>query len=220
LTLSERGPYGWRNMIRTKQAPSEQDTRERVIRAAADLFADRGYAGTSISAIREASGVLPSSIYWEFGNKEGVFAAVLEDSTERWLAGSTRAVARLMRQRASASGNILEPYFDFMAEALAARPEGLRLMLLVSVERRHGDSKPIEIIRAARRQAVEGLARVFAGAGLVAAEPESEEALDVARLIMMCFDGAVVAAQIDADAGDFKRMFRKLYSALRQGGGS
>lgn len=37
-------------------------TRERVIRAAAELFATRGFAATSISAIRNASGALPSSI--------------------------------------------------------------------------------------------------------------------------------------------------------------
>ena len=46
-----------------------------MLRAAAELFSERGYAATSISAICKASGVVPSSIYWVFGNKAGVFAA-------------------------------------------------------------------------------------------------------------------------------------------------
>ena len=66
------------------------ETRQRVLRAASELFSARGFAGTSISAIRAASGVLPSSIYWEFGSKEGLLAAVLEDAAEQWLTTDAR----------------------------------------------------------------------------------------------------------------------------------
>jgi AcrR family transcriptional regulator len=59
--------------------------RERVLDAAARLMADRGYAGTSISAICSASGLPPSSVYWHFRNKEGVLQAVLDRAARRAL---------------------------------------------------------------------------------------------------------------------------------------
>jgi hypothetical protein len=101
-----------------------------------------------------------------------------------------------------------------MAETLAERPEGLRLMLLVAVERRDGDERSMEIIRSVRQRAVEALARLFAAAGLAGADAESEIARDTARLAIACFDGAVVAAQIDGDGDDLRRVFALLHAGM------
>lgn len=46
-----------------------EQTRSRVLDAAAEVFADRGYGRASISAIAEAAGVSPETIYARFGNK-------------------------------------------------------------------------------------------------------------------------------------------------------
>ena len=200
-------------MVRLREKLSrEQDTRDRVLRAAAELFATRGYAATSISAIRETSGVLPSSIYWEFGSKEGIFAAVLEDSAKRWLEESSRGIARAMRE--TESEQRLAGYFRYMADALAARPEFLRLMLLMALERREGDEASLEMVRAHRRQAVEGLARLFVAGGIVDADAPPGAAEDIARLSIACFDGAFAAAQIDGGEADLRRMFELLQGAL------
>ena len=197
-----------------QKTKAEQDTRVRVLRTASELFAARGYAATSISAIREASGVLPSSIYWEFGNKEGIFAAVLEDSAARWLAQSTRGIMRAMRARTGSNLDRLAAYFDYMANAMAERPEFVRLTLLIAVERREGDEACLEIVRSVRQRAVEALTRLFVATGLV--EPNGDEAAarDVARLAIACFDGAFAAAQIDADAVDLRRVISLLYASL------
>src|SRR3712207_2719799 len=86
-------------------APAGDDgppgTRQRVLDAAAELFAAHGFAGTSISAIRKASGVLPSSIYWEFGSKQGILAAVLEDSADRWLDQAAQSARRAIERSAA-----------------------------------------------------------------------------------------------------------------------
>jgi len=190
------------------------DTRQRVLKAAAELFATRGYAATSISAICGASGVLPSSMYWEFGNKAGIFAAVLEDSAERWLEQSTRSVVRAMRDRPGSNVDRLAAYFDYMAEALAEGPEFLRLMIMVALERSHADPRAIEIVRLHRARSVETVARLVAAFGLERPGPDGVTARDVALLTIACFDGAFTAAQIDADAADLRRMFTLLYSAM------
>jgi AcrR family transcriptional regulator len=190
------------------------DTRRQVLKAAGRLFATRGYAATSISAICRDSGVAPSSIYWEFGNKAGVLAAVLEDSAERWLDQSTRSVVKAMRDRPGTGVDRLVPYFDYMADALAEGPDFLRLMIMVALERQHADPRALEIIRSHRARAVAAVARILGAFGLERPEPDGVTARDLAQLTIACFDGAFAAAQIDSEAVDLRRMFALLYSAL------
>jgi AcrR family transcriptional regulator len=55
-----------------------RSTRERLIRAARELFGERGYDGTSIGAVLEASGVARGALYHHFPSKEALFDAVLD----------------------------------------------------------------------------------------------------------------------------------------------
>lgn len=192
----------------------KRDTRQRVLKAAAELFATHGYAATSISAICRASGVLPSSLYWEFGNKAGILAAVLEDSSKRWLEQSSGSLIQAVRARSSSNVDPLAMYFDYMAEALAEGPEFLRLMMMVGLERHDGDEASLEIVRAHRQRAIEGIARLFLAGGLIAPSVDAEKAQDIARLAVACFDGAFAAAQIDGATADLRRMFALLRSAM------
>jgi AcrR family transcriptional regulator len=61
-----------------------QRSREAILDAALELMTQRGYAGTSISQICAASGLPPSSLYWHFRSKEGLFDAVLSREVERF----------------------------------------------------------------------------------------------------------------------------------------
>ncbi|MBI2314431.1 MAG: TetR/AcrR family transcriptional regulator [Betaproteobacteria bacterium] len=63
------------------QAGHEEPTRrEELLRTAVDLFARYGYTGTSIRDIANAAGMSVSNIYHYFGNKEGLWLAILEYS--------------------------------------------------------------------------------------------------------------------------------------------
>src|SRR6476659_10517749 len=78
-------------MILTETAPTErqqqgESSRELILDATEKLMATRGFAATSISDIRTACGLPPSSIYWHFGSKEGVLAAVMERGAQRYFA--------------------------------------------------------------------------------------------------------------------------------------
>jgi AcrR family transcriptional regulator len=42
------------------------------------VFWRKGYEGASLSDLTEAMGINPPSLYAAFGNKEGLFRAVLE----------------------------------------------------------------------------------------------------------------------------------------------
>ncbi|HKE98401.1 MAG TPA: helix-turn-helix domain-containing protein [Actinomycetes bacterium] len=52
--------------------------RDAVLRAARDLFWERGYEATSVADLEARTGLNRSSLYQEFGSKHGLFEAALE----------------------------------------------------------------------------------------------------------------------------------------------
>src|ERR1700754_1186855 len=70
----------------TKKQQQGEQSRELILDVTERLMATRGYAATSISDIRKACGLPPSSIYWHFGSKEGLLAAVMERGADRFFA--------------------------------------------------------------------------------------------------------------------------------------
>src|SRR5580700_5371320 len=79
--------------------PSEV-TRERIMKAAARLFAERGYDGTSIRAIVAKARVNQAAINYHFEGKDGLYREVLRAAframTEHQLAhaGEVKAMSR------------------------------------------------------------------------------------------------------------------------------
>jgi AcrR family transcriptional regulator len=59
------------------KAKKEGSTSERILAAATEIFANRGYHGTSMSAITKAAGVNKALIFYYFDSKEGLFDAVV-----------------------------------------------------------------------------------------------------------------------------------------------
>lgn len=71
---------------RTPGRPSGQaegEIREAILQAAARLFADAGYVGTSVQAIVDAAGTTKPMVYYYFRNKEGLYREVVETSYGR-----------------------------------------------------------------------------------------------------------------------------------------
>ncbi|MDO9510424.1 MAG: TetR/AcrR family transcriptional regulator [Bacteroidales bacterium] len=67
----------------------QDDTRERIVTAARELFARFGYRKTTIDDIAQAHGKAKSSVYYYFKGKEDIFEAVIESE------------ARILRQKLS-----------------------------------------------------------------------------------------------------------------------
>lgn len=57
---------------------SAVDVRANILEIAEDLFAEKGYAATSVRGIADRAGVNPAMIHYYFGNKESLLKAVLE----------------------------------------------------------------------------------------------------------------------------------------------
>lgn len=61
-----------------KFTPRSEETRQYIIETTADLFNTRGYAGTSMSDITEATKLTKGSVYGNFENKEEVALAAVD----------------------------------------------------------------------------------------------------------------------------------------------
>ena len=61
-------------------------TRERIVSAAAELFAERGFHATPMTAVAEASGLSQSGLLHHFPTKDGLLAEVLRERDVRDLA--------------------------------------------------------------------------------------------------------------------------------------
>jgi AcrR family transcriptional regulator len=60
-----------------------QLTHEALVHAAAQVFARRGYEGGTLDEIAERAGFTTGAVYSNFGSKEELFLAVLEDRNQR-----------------------------------------------------------------------------------------------------------------------------------------
>jgi AcrR family transcriptional regulator len=67
--------------------PAHSSNRARILDTASRVFAREGFAGASIDMIAIEAGVSRQTVYNQVGDKEKVFAAVVEDTTEKANAG-------------------------------------------------------------------------------------------------------------------------------------
>jgi AcrR family transcriptional regulator len=60
----------------------ENNSRERLLETATELFAEKGYAATSVREIVERAGVSKPVLYYYFKSKDGLFYAILDWAAE------------------------------------------------------------------------------------------------------------------------------------------
>ena len=89
------------------------DTREKLLKAAEELFVESGFDGVSISEIARKSGTTKGHLYYYFKNKEELFEAVLRrhlDAQRDMLAAAAAAGGGIKERIHTA----LDSYIDFI----------------------------------------------------------------------------------------------------------
>jgi TetR/AcrR family acrAB operon transcriptional repressor len=77
-------------MRRTKEEAAQ--TRQDLLAAALTVFSQKGYEAARLEDIAEISGVTRGAIYFHFGNKAGLFMALVEDASTLGVQAIDRAV--------------------------------------------------------------------------------------------------------------------------------
>jgi AcrR family transcriptional regulator len=80
----------------------KSEVRERILAAAAGLFAERGYAGATIGQIAKAAGIAPSSVYVYFKSKLEIVFAIYDP----WLKEHLELLAREVEALATAEAKV------------------------------------------------------------------------------------------------------------------
>jgi AcrR family transcriptional regulator len=73
-----------RAKVRRSVQERARATRRSLLEAAACLFAQHGYAGTSVNDISVRSGRTSGSVYFHYASKEGIALAVVRDGFATW----------------------------------------------------------------------------------------------------------------------------------------
>ncbi len=99
-------------------------TRERLLQAAKQLFAEKGFENASTVAIARAAATSESQLVKHFGSKEGLLEAIFEDSWEQ--------IGKQMRSLASlpTPAEKLRTLLETIVDALDRDPQLKQLMLL------------------------------------------------------------------------------------------
>jgi len=63
----------------TRRALAKQQTREKVLQAAREMFIERGYEGATIRDIARAAGMSTGAVFASFTDKPELFDAILSD---------------------------------------------------------------------------------------------------------------------------------------------
>ncbi|MBX3248463.1 MAG: TetR/AcrR family transcriptional regulator [Myxococcales bacterium] len=77
---------------RTRSKRAASDKRERILRAAIEVFAKNGFYATRVSEIAKAAGVADGTIYLYFENKDDVLVSIFEDRISKLLVVLRRAL--------------------------------------------------------------------------------------------------------------------------------
>lgn len=110
-----------------------EESRQAILDATLTIASERGYDGTTVALVTEATGLPASAIYWHFGNKDELLAATLEHSYRQWRAKAPTWVKRT--EPADVSERV-EKRFRRAARALVQSPEFWSLGLLLTFQQR------------------------------------------------------------------------------------
>ena len=194
---------------RRKRADGEL-SRERILEAATEIAAERGYEGTSIGLVSKKCGLPASSIYWHFKDKDDLIAAVIERSFGSWLSAWQIPESGAAEERFVGVG-------VQTAKALLDSPDFIRLGLMLALERRPVEPRArtmfIQIRGQAFQQLVGNVRDVMPG--LTDAEVQQ-----LATYAMAGADGLFIAKEIGGDAVDLVALFelhgRAIYDIARR----
>ena len=186
----------------TKKQQQGEQSRALILDATERLMATRGYAATSISDIRKACGLPPSSIYWHFGSKEGVLAAVMERGADRFFAAIPTSE--------DADGQLA-----VLSRLQLRHPLFLRLFYMLSLER-SDDPAVAGVVRRVRDTAIRRFRAAITRLLPADAPPAKAERVvtELTALAVALSDGVFFAEHLEPDGTDVERLYRRLSQAV------
>jgi AcrR family transcriptional regulator len=185
---------------------SAAEIRDRLLRAAAEVFAARGYEGTRVADIAAAAGVSNGALYSHFDGKADLLAQAVRKHGPRGLADLVRADPD-------------RPIADLLLAAgrrLPKRGDAAGALIVEALVAARRDPEVARVLRAHLAERADWVADLV-GAGQLAGE--LDEAVAPAAVAHFCLLLAMGSALIPTDlhgvdADDWDRLLRRVVAAL------
>lgn len=185
-------------------SPSGPPARERLVRTALRLFAERGYGGVSNREIVEACGLTKGAIYWYFESKEDLFRTVLSETLADFQMRLADGIGAAVTWQ-----DKLARLFTLFVEVLEATDDPHRDLLLLMLHQTPRGPGQADLGPATQQRMVQWIASILAERG------DSASTRDLVALIHAAGLGVLVQESLGASTA------RPVLSALLQvlGGG-
>jgi AcrR family transcriptional regulator len=181
---------------RSRSARAERrDAKQELLRAAADVFAERGFRDASIDEVAKRAGYSKGAVYWHFESKDDLFFTLVEEHVDRPM----REMIGLL-EAAPAERDMAPEGSRRFAELLAGQREWLLLdneywsQAVRDPDLRRRYAKRRRELRATLGKALAARARTL-GAGQIGIDPKR-----VATAIMALSIGLAQQALVDPRA--------------------
>ncbi|MGY4712228.1 TetR/AcrR family transcriptional regulator [Mycolicibacterium sp. CBM1] len=181
---------------RQRRADGEQ-SRNRILDAATEIAAERGYEGTSIGAVSAKCGLPASSIYWHFKDKDDLIAAVIERSFTHWLSVWQLPDDLVGRDR-------LMEIAVGSAKSFMDSPDFLRLGLMLALEHRPVEPRARAMFVQVRKQALDALVDSIPD---IVPGLTGDQVRQLATYAIAGADGLFIAKEIGGDSIDLLALF-------------
>jgi AcrR family transcriptional regulator len=188
------------------------DARERLLETAIGIFAQKGYAGTSVREIAEQAGVSKPVLYYYFKSKEGLFLTILEMAEN--------LQKQLLAEVLESQGTALDRFgllYRRVYEEVEAHKSFYKMI--------HGlifgppQGAPDYDFTRYHRHMIEAIRKIY-HAGLTAGEVRKFDADDVAYMVLSLIDFCLHVDQVQPQASDpqrAERLMRMAFKGIDQG---
>jgi AcrR family transcriptional regulator len=150
-----QAPRRYHSPLRAEQA---RRTRTRILDAAEQQFAQRGYGAATISAIASAADVAPDTVYATFKNKRGLLGALVEARVR----GATAPVLKQTGPQAVRAETDQRRQIEIFVPDITERIERVETVYRVVAEAARSDHEASELHKAMLEQRYANL-RKFVG---------------------------------------------------------
>jgi TetR/AcrR family transcriptional regulator len=115
-----------------------KETRQAILRAAEQVFAERGYAGARMDDVAAEVGIKRASMVYYFRDKRSLYVALLDD-----LYGELGERYRRVAAESSSLRDSMFGFLDAWATHVAERPGSVRILMWESARIRRASADPL-----------------------------------------------------------------------------
>ena len=186
--------------------PKAPNARDRVLNTAVAIFAQKGYAGTSVREIAEQAGVSKPVVYYYFTSKEGLFMAILEMAENL----QKKMLAEVLKSQGSVLDRLVMLYRKVYAEVEVH--QSLYKMI-------HGlifgppQGTPNYDFSRYHRHMIDAIAKIY-DSGITGNEVKKSAGKEVAYLVLSLIDFCLHMDQVKPQSADPQRPERLLRLAF------